>query len=283
MSKLPPQKTIQLIDISYEEKPNPHRFHLGASIIGGPCYRAMYYTFRWAFRKKHSGQKLRLFERGQNEEEQFTKWLRSVGVEFYDVAHNGEQFRVSAVNGHFGGSLDGAGKGFIEAPEKWHVVEFKTHSDKSFKELEKKGVEKAHPKHYAQMQMYMHLTGMERAFYLAVNKNDDELYQERIKYKKRLAENLLLKAESIIYSDVPPPKIGGPTFYLCKPDWCDFHGVCHGDIKPEKNCRTCQYSAPARVGESGTWECTHNGCEPIESKVTMFNGCEQYELMEGLK
>ena len=32
------------------------------------------------------------------------------------------------------------------------------------------------------MQSYMHLAGLERAFYLAVNKNTDELYQERIRY-----------------------------------------------------------------------------------------------------
>ena len=53
--------------------------------------------------------------------------------------------------------------GLLEAPKTWHVVEFKTHSAKSFRELAAKGVAEAKPQHWAQMQVYMHLTGITRA------------------------------------------------------------------------------------------------------------------------
>lgn len=52
----------------------------------------------------------------------------------------GRQFRVEAHGGHFGGSLDAVALGPLEAPKTWHVVEFKTHSAKSFAELVAKGV-----------------------------------------------------------------------------------------------------------------------------------------------
>lgn len=47
----------------------------------------------------------------------------------------GRQFRVEAHGGHFGGSLDAVALGLLEAPKTCHVVEFKTHSAKSFAEL----------------------------------------------------------------------------------------------------------------------------------------------------
>ena len=50
------------------------------------------------------------------------------------------------------------GLGIPEAPKTWHVLEFKTHNSKSFAKLEKEGVQKSNPMHYAQMQVYMGCT-----------------------------------------------------------------------------------------------------------------------------
>ena len=49
-----------------------------------------------------------------------------------------------------------------EAPKTWHVLEFKTHGVKSFADLTAKGVVLSKPQHAAQMQIYMHLTGIKR-------------------------------------------------------------------------------------------------------------------------
>lgn len=48
------------------------------------------------------------------------------------------------------------------------------------------------------MQIYMALTGMTRAMYLAVNKDNDELYSERINADPEAARRLLNKAAQII-------------------------------------------------------------------------------------
>ena len=91
----------------------------------------------------------------------------------------GRQWQVTALGGHFGGSLDAVAIALLEAPKTWHVVEFKTHSAKSFAMLKKEGVERGKPQHWAQMQVYMHLTGITRAMHVAVCKDTDEIHIER--------------------------------------------------------------------------------------------------------
>ena len=45
------------------------RTHLGASLIGTACERALWYDFRWTTKAKFPGRVLRLFETGNREEE----------------------------------------------------------------------------------------------------------------------------------------------------------------------------------------------------------------------
>ena len=107
--------------------------------------------------------------------------LRRTGATVLEVdPETGRQFRVQAHGGHFGGSLDGLAINLLEAPKAWHVLEFKTHSNKSFGDLVAKKVRESKPQHFAQMQIYMHLTGITRAFYVAVCKDTDALHIERI-------------------------------------------------------------------------------------------------------
>lgn len=235
------------------------RAHLGASIIGRKCARELWYTFRWVTLVEHEPRILRLFARGQREEATFVALLRAAGVTIHETDQNGEQFRFSTIGGHFGGSMDGCGVGFAEAPEKWHVVEFKTHGDKSFKDLQKKGVEASKPEHWSQMQIYMLLSGMERAFYLAVNKNDDELHAERIRFEAKKAEALLEKARRIIASDRPLEKLSqDPAWYECK--FCDHQTVCHGQTVPLPTCRSCLH-ATAELDGDGRWSCVKHGVD----------------------
>ena len=258
MAPIPPptDSTISRIYKAWEEKQAiHHREHLGASRIGRECERELWYEFRWAKKPAFSGRMLRLFARGQLEESTIVADLRAAGIEVHEVDENGKQFRFSDHAEHFAGSMDGCGKGFVEAPKAWHVLEFKTHNDKSFAALEKDGVEKSKPEHYAQMQVYMGWSGMDRAMYVAVNKNTDEIYIERIRFDKELFESLRAKAKSIIFSDSPPDRINeSPAFFKCK--MCSFQSICHGlGELPEKNCRTCNH---AHALEDGGWGCSHH-------------------------
>lgn len=255
--KIPEEQntTIKAIIKNYEDhQGDPFRAHLGGSIIGRPCDRALWYSFRWATHVQYKGQLLRLFQTGHLAEDRFVEDFRKIDIKVYEVdPQTGKQFRVDACNKHFGGSFDGVGIGFVEAPNTWHLIEMKTHNDKSFNALLKQGVREAKPEHYVQMQSYMYLAEpqLTRAYYIAVNKNNDALYGERVKLDKTVAKAAIDRAEAIIASDRPLKKIStDPSWYICK--FCDHHAICHGQQTPEVNCRTCLHSTPVKNGQ---WHC----------------------------
>lgn len=237
------------------------RPHLGASLIGHPCERNLWLTFRWAKAQQWDGRMLRLFQIGQRAEFRFIEELRGAGLNVSDADQKGNQWRVSstACGHHFGGSMDGAVQGLPEAPKAWHVVEFKTHNDKSFKDLLGKGVQMAKPQHWAQMQVYMGLTGMERALYYAENKNDAAVYTERVHFDKAAFDGFEARALRVITNPEPPQRISNDaSWFECK--WCNHHSLCHGTDAPQANCRTCAHSTPELDGNA-RWSCAAHGVD----------------------
>jgi hypothetical protein len=214
---------------------------------------------------------IRLFDHGNWEEKRLVADLRAIGATVYELdPETGRQITYTAFGGHFGASLDGVAKGLPEAPHKWHTLEFKTSNDKGFKSLKNEGVQKNKPQHYAQMQVGMELSGIDRAMYIAVNKNTDEIHAERIKHKDREATRLLSRAERVIFSQDPLERISEkPDWYQCK--WCDMAKVCHHRAIPEVNCRTCLHSTPER---NGTWTCARHKTT-IDSKAQRA-GCPDH-------
>lgn len=254
------------------------RAHLGASQIGKPCDRALWYQFRWATRPEFEGRMLRLFETGQLQEARLVADLRAIGVEVYDTdPETGRQFQVSEVGGHFGGSMDGCGRGFEESSA-WHVLEFKTSNAKKFAELKKKGVEAAQPVHYAQMQTYMHLTGMRRAYYLAVCKDTDEIHGERVRYQADFAKRLIERARYIVTSPEPPAQISDdPENFQCR--WCDHRAICHEARIPEVSCRTCVHATPETDGDR-RWSCAL--WKKDLTLAEQMEGCSQHLFIPAL-
>lgn len=231
-----------------------HRPHLGASLIGTECERALWLTFRWAKAQKWEGRMLRLFNAGQRAEARLVEELRGIGLQVWETDEAGQQFRVSAHAGHFGGSVDAVATGVLESPDTPHVVEFKTSNDKAFKELVKKGVKDAKPLHFAQMQTYMGLLELENALYLVENKNDAAIYSEQVPFDQVAFDKLMVKARRVIEATEPPPKIGGPDDFACK--WCNFQSLCHGTEAAEVNCRTCTHATPDLARTDATWTCS---------------------------
>lgn len=282
MAPLPqdPNSTLRTIERAVEVEAahgKPFRSHLGASLIGNQCDRALWLGFRWATMVQHEGRILRLFQRGDREENVFSELLGKIGVTVYQGDDSG-QFRISDHGGHFGGSMDGAGLGIPEAPKTWHLLEYKTHNDKSFKKLVKDGVAKAKPEHYVQMQVYMRKGGLTRALYCAVNKNDDTLYFERVKLEPQRADAYIARAGQIIASDRMPVGIStDPAWFECK--FCDHQAVCHKNAIPVPNCRTCLHSTPEMDGD-GRWTCDHHKCDLTDAD--QLNGCPDHKYIPDL-
>ena len=220
-------KTVEAIFAHYKKvgDSEPKRGYLGASEIGHYCERYLWLKYRGFVNEDFYGRMYRLFETGDLEEARFVKNLRDIGCTVHDVDDNGKQFAVHALDGKFSGHMDGCAIGIPEAPKTWHVLEFKTHNAKSFAKLKKEGVKKSKPQHYCQMMVYMGLTGMTRALYLARNKDDDDLYSERIRFDRQEFDVLMSRAYHIINDRMPPDRISDrPDYYECS--YCPARELC---------------------------------------------------------
>jgi len=247
----PEHTTINAIDKAHEGRQSKPRSHMGVSQLGQPCDRRLWLTFRWAVQEQHNGRMLRLFRRGQNEEASIIADLRATGV---DIQQTTDRQSYVDFGAHVGGSPDGViESGLIEAPKKRHIAEFKTHSKKSFDDLIKKGdLKQAKPEHWAQVQVYMHGKDIDRTAYIAICKDDDRMYLERIRLDKDAAAKLVERGQRIATDErMPEPISGDPTYYICK--MCPAHSFCHGNhTAQEANCRTCAHSTPT---DDGRWHC----------------------------
>ncbi len=103
----------------------------------------------------------------------------------------------------------------------------------------------------AQMQIYMELTGLTRAIYVAVCKDTDDLHIERIRADGDAAERLLAKAGRVI--DARPTTdahlrgsglVGVPVL---RPP----RGLPRRTTPPPITCRSCLHATPVEGG----WHC----------------------------
>lgn len=282
-------KVIPHMGDAYRTGEDGFRSHMGASLIGGECARAIWYGFNWALKPHFKGQTLRLFNRGHLEEARMIACLLTIGCKVFQQDENGNQFRISDMGGHYGGSGDGVALNIPDLPPNTPaLLEFKTHNDKSFTKLKAEGVRSAKWEHYVQMNQYMPKMGLPAALYVGVNKNNDELYAEIIMPDTANSEEYLDRARKIIPIRSAPAKLNeSPGFFLCK--WCDYSKICHQKAVPARNCRTCTFSRPDT--ETGKWMCDNKerqkhlmfGNNPLGedyslTKERQLTGCELYDL-----
>lgn len=241
-------------------------------MLGHPCDRWLWLSFRWAVVEKFQGRLLRLFRRGQNEEAQIVRDLRAIGI---DVQRTGQQQSRVDFGGHVSGSIDGIAETGVPFGEgKRHVLEFKTHNKKSFDALENCGVQVSKPMHYAQMQVYMLGTGIDRALYVAVCKDDDRIWTEQVQLNPEVANWLVERGKRIALADrMPEPLSADPSWYQCK--FCPAHEFCHKSrLTREVNCRTCAHST-AKPDTTFTCARHENDVIPVDWQRS---GCDGHVL-----
>lgn len=263
----------QLEDGLIEQEVRPY---LGISWIGEPCLRKMWYTFRWCAFQKINPRKQRLFSRGHREELIIQSDLRKIGVICHVDPSNQPEYATG--HGHIKGHPDDFLDNIPDAPKTRHLGEYKTHNDKSFQKLKKEGLRKSKPMHYDQMVCLMNGFKLKRGLYIAVNKNDDERYYERIREDSERAKELIQKAMHIIKSEKPLARISdNPSWYQCSSVWCQFNEICHYGEKPLRNCRTCKFSD---IHDEGKWKCAGHKIELTKSQQLI--GCERHKYLVGL-
>jgi hypothetical protein len=263
--------TMPLAEDAYDDKPDAgYRTHLGASIIGRDCPRELWYSFHWATRARHQGRILRLFNRGHLEEPRFVALLRMINYEVWQFDETGKQFRISAFDGHFGGSLDCVLRGCLDYEPTLPILgEFKTHGEKSYEKLVKDGVRISKFEHYIQQQIYMGGYNLPASLYLAVNKNTDDIYGEIITFDLEQYTKFYERAGKIINATEPPPKISeNPGWYKCR--FCEHRPLCHLSAPSVYNCRTCAFSQVIKLD----WNCQLHHMKLTKEK--QIEGCSSY-------
>lgn len=251
-----------------------HRNHLGASTLGKPCWRQLWYSFRWVKKPRHDGRMMRLFNVGHAAESRFITYLRGIGFEVKEFDEDGKQFRISGAMGHYGGSLDG----MCKAPARYGLSEdlvflneFKTNNTgPAYKKLVEEGVQKAKPEHFAQMSQYGYKKGLKYGLYLIENKNDSDITIKIVELDWNYGAQLEKKAEDIVFSKEPPPRISeNQSTFECK--FCDFKDICFNNEPVELNCRSCRNSVPTKNAE---WYCHKFGTNIPSDFIA--KGCENH-------
>ena len=265
---------------AYNPRVERFRNHLGASLLGRDCAREIWYSFRWTTEPHFKGQILRLFNRGHLEEPRFIALLLMIGCEVWQVDANGKQFRMTGgYRGHFGGSSDGVIRGIPDLPNEPVLGEFKTHNDKSFTKLVDEGVMKAKWEHFVQMQCYMGDFKLRYALYLAVNKNNDEIYGELVAYDPQQDERYKQRAIMLVDATEAPARISNsPGWFKCK--FCDHSKVCHDTALPVVTCRSCNW---VKLADGGKWLCTHPEAGQPSTGIALTSkqqetACDAYQL-----
>lgn len=217
------------------------------SQAGHECDRAIWYKLRWASNPEPiDGRKQSIFDTGTLWESRLLELLWAAGAEVWESdPETGKQFSVALADGWLRGKMDGVARGVPEAPETVHVVECKSHSDKSFKEIIKKKLKEGKYDHWVQCQLYMLSEGLKRALYLAVNKNTDEFYAERVELDVAAAQAIEARIKRIVASDRTPSRLhddpASKAAFICQ--WCPALAQCHEKQFARKNCRTCLHSS----------------------------------------
>jgi hypothetical protein len=253
---------------------NEHRNHLGASEMGKPCSRMLWYKFHWCKLPTFDGRMLRLFNVGHSAEPRFIDYLRGIGFEVKEFADDGKQFRISGVNGHYGGSLDG----MCKAPARYGLEtdlvllnEFKTNgTGAGYNKVAEQPLHKAKPEHADQMAQYGYHYKLKYGLYLIENKNDSSLTVKIVELDWNRGAELGRRADEIINAKEPPARISdNPAFQTCQ--WCDFIGICHRGEIPEKSCRSCRMSSPVA---DARWYCSRHAALIPSDFVKV--GCDEW-------
>lgn len=224
----------------------PRRGYLGMSRIGHPCERALWLDLNQAERAPFEGRVARIFANGHLREDTIIADLEAAG---YPI--DGKQTEFSDFGGKFSGHRDGVIHNITKQP---HLLEIKTANDANFKAFVKNGV-KQKPEYWAQMQCYMGYGGQERGLFVVENKNNQELYTERVKFDSTAFEELKAKAKRVIEATTPPEKPEDESGCY----WCQFKNF--GCLNPpeaqaaqppaKEGCHGCIHYWPKESGREG--------------------------------
>lgn len=241
---IPPMPTVDAIWAAREreaaDRPHYDGYGIAASALGNECDRALFYTLRWTSPPEAlTGRKLRIFERGNIEEDRVLADLRRAGLDVLDRDDmTGRQWTFATARGWLRGKADGRCSGVIEAPKTEHVLEIKSLKAADWRAIIRHGLLKAKPEHWHQLHAGMAGLGIARGLYVGVNKDTEEILTERIRYDVEEAARQEARVLRIVDANDAPGKIADkPDSFACR--FCNHKAICHAGADARRHCRTC--------------------------------------------
>lgn len=195
------------------------RDYIGASGIGAECLRQIWYEFKGTQAEAVPTKIRRTWAIGRHLESLILDWLSQIGIEiqrsWIDL--------VADEMPYFKGHVDSV---WMKKGMPFAIIEIKTAKDASYNIFIKKGLRTWNPQYYAQIQSYMGMSGIHKAYIMVLNKDSSDLADELVEFDPAFYQTLRNKAQMIANANVAPPKINGsPLWYQCK--MCKFNKVCH--------------------------------------------------------
>ena len=209
------------------------RQYLGASRLGVACERALQFEYAKApidHGRDTPGRMLRIFERGHVMEDCMVAWLRDAGFDLRTRKADGEQFGFSVADGRLQGHVDGVIVGGPEGfayPALW---ECKCLGNKSWSDLEKKGLAISKPVYAAQVAIYQAYLELHEhpAIFTALNADTMEIYTELVPFDAALAQRMSDRAVKVITAteagELLPRAFHDSTHFECR--MCAWQDRC---------------------------------------------------------
>ena len=239
---------VDAIDNGYlSDKEEKSRAYLGASIIGNQCDALLAFNLRGFPNEPPSPRLKRIFRLGHILEDEVVKDLKKrAKLDVWEVdGLTGRQHSYELWGGHIKAHMDG----HIELNGEVHVLEIKSMNDASHAKFKKNGVKISHPQYFAQVQMMMGMSGIQKSLFIAVNKNTSEYHAEIVEFDDFEYAHIQERIERVVTGRVH--KIAtDETDWRCR--GCFKRGVCWGDREVQVTCATCKFSGP---NPQGGWHC----------------------------
>lgn len=216
--------TAKINEAIANQPPDELRRYIGASSIGRPCSREIWYAFSGIVGEKHPAQLKKTFDVGSQLEKLIISYVRLAGFMVAEPSHENNYLFVDDKEVPiFQGHLDGILLMNNELPV---ILEIKTAKNSSFQKFQKHGLRLWSDAYWAQIHSYMGMSGYKQAVLLAMNKDTSELHHEWVDFDLAFYKELRMKALAISAIGEPPERINRSAYYyLCQN--CQYKGICH--------------------------------------------------------
>jgi len=240
--------TESLLDMRFVTQRNKRfSYNINASSLGNPCSRSVFYNYNWCNKEEIPIRRKRIFDRGKREED-------VIYLDLLDTIPSEKIERnVKMRNKFVSGEVD-----FLIDKKK--IIELKCLNSVSFRRLRKTGIEEYSSLYFSQCVIYCDLFNVDFVDFIAINKNDDERYFEKVFTNKFKIKELYHKSDYIKSLHNPPPFISNKDdYFLCK--LCVDYDICKEGKAFDKNCRTCSLDCK--------YQCDDH-----------FVGCDKYRVIK---